>query len=153
MEILLAGTTQRTEAGPDPGVSDGGTGRLELVIPYTNPESTRTALDAAARLAHGLDALVALVAVHVVPFPCPLSRPLVDVEHLRRELLALIGSLSMPVRVSLILARDRELALARILKPRSIVLIATRRRWWRTAEEKLARSLARAGHNVTILVV
>jgi hypothetical protein len=39
------------------------------------------------------------------------------------------------------------------LPPNSLVVIATKRSWWPTAEVKLARALARAGHSVALLGV
>ncbi len=124
---------------------------LRLVVPYTTRELTRSALQGAATLARGLRADLTLLAVQVVPFPCPLNRPTVDPEHLERELQALAKTSSLCTRILVVRARDRETGFSHALAPGSLVLVATKRWWWRTAEEQLARSLARAGHSVALV--
>jgi len=138
-------TTEGTAA------TQAGRGDLRLVIPYTTHELTRGALEGAVKLARGLGADLTLVAVQVVPFPCPLSRPTVDPDHLKRELLTVAKTSSLCTRILVVRARDRETGFSSALAPDSLVLVATKRRWWRTAEEKLARSLARAGHSVALI--
>jgi hypothetical protein len=153
MERLRATTPRRTAVVAGSGGSNDGARQLQLVIPYTTSELTRTALDAAPKLARELDAEATLIAVHVVPFPCPLDRPTVDPDCLRRKLLAVAKSAAIPVRAVLVYARDWETGFQRVLKPGSLILVATNRRVWRTAEEKLARRLALAGHSVAVLSV
>ena len=131
--------------------ADRGLRRLRLVVPYTTSGLTRKALVEAAGLARGLDAELTLVAVQVVPFPCPLSRPTVDPNHLERRLLAIARTSSLCTRILVVRARDREAGFSKMLPPGSLVLLATKRRWWRTTEERLARSLARAGHSVALM--
>ncbi len=135
---------------PGIGAAQAGEG-LRLVVPYTTPELTRRALDCAQELAHGLRAEVTLLAVQLVPFACPLSRPPVDPEHLRRQLMAIAGTSSLCTRILVVRARDREAAFTCMLAAGSLVLVATKRRWWRTAEERLVRCLSRAGHSVALL--
>jgi len=52
-----------------------------------------------------------------------------------------------------VLARSREEGFRYALKPSSIVLVGARKRPWRTAEERLARSLARDGYQVVLMHV
>jgi hypothetical protein len=125
--------------------------QFQLFIPYTTRELAVRALRAALDLGRNLNAQVTLVKVQVVPFPCPLDHPTVDPEHLKRPLAELIESVDMPVQASVILARDREDGFRSALRPGSLVLIAAKRRFWRTAEEKLARRLSRHGHSVALL--
>jgi hypothetical protein len=132
-------------------VTGAGFRRLGFVVPYTTRELTRSALEGAAKLVSGLSADLTLVAVQVVPFPCPLNRPTVDPDHLERELVALARSSALCTRILVVRARDRESGFHRVLAPESVVLLSTKRRWWRTAEERLARSLARAGHSVALM--
>ena len=49
--------------------------------------------------------------------------------------------------------RDWLEAFKKVLEPGSLVILATKKRWWPTREEKLARSLAKAGHQVMLLPV
>ena len=48
---------------------------LEVVVLFTTMAETRSALEAASALAHGLSARVRLLVAQVVPFPLPLSEP------------------------------------------------------------------------------
>ncbi len=124
---------------------------LRLFVPYTTQKLTARALRAAMDLAGGLSVQVSVVAVQVVPFACPLDRPPVAVEHMKRELGELAGNAGMPVQGSVVLARDREDGFRHALKPGSLILIAVRRRPWRTSEEELARRLAKAGYSVAMV--
>jgi len=124
---------------------------LRIVIPCTDHELARAALKAVAEMASDLDATVTLAFVHVVPFPLPLNQPDVEREHLLRSLAELAESSAMPVRVLIVLARDSQTAFRRLVPNGSLVVLATRRRWWRTAEETLARALKRDGHRVVLL--
>lgn len=126
---------------------------LEVVVPYSNPALAAQALGAALELAQGFDAVVTLMAVHVLPYPAPLEYQ----EGIRRRLednlaaVARAGPVSM--RVKLVFARDREDAFLGLLARQSLVVIGTRNRWWRTREERLARKLAAGGHSVALIRV
>ena len=52
--------------------------------------------------------------------------------------------------VRIYLCRDRWQALEQALRPRSVVVIGGRKRWWPTRESRLARRLRRAGHEVIL---
>ena len=81
----------RGEFRIDPGcLSAGGAGsELELVVPYTGPDTTAAALERAAVLTAGLDARVLLVAVHTLPYPVPFVCPSLVHAHLVEQLLEL----------------------------------------------------------------
>src|SRR5664280_3431732 len=61
----------------DPGCLNVGApgGELEVVVPYTGPETTAEALGRVATLTAGLNARVLLVAVHTLPYPLPFVCP------------------------------------------------------------------------------
>lgn len=130
-----------------------GPGELRVFVIHTSAQVTRAALSAVATLARQLDARVTLLAVEIVPFSLPLDRPAVPPSFLEQQLRALSGSIEAQVDVQLVLARDREVGIRRLISPRSLVVVATRKRWWPTWQNKLARSLARAGHSVALLEV
>jgi hypothetical protein len=50
-------------------------------------------------------------------------------------------------------ARDWLEAFRKALEPKSLVILATKKRWWPTRQDKLARALAKAGHQVMLLPV
>jgi len=126
---------------------------LELVVPYTNPALTARALAAAAELAHGFEAAVTLLAVHVLPYPAPLECHEGIRKRLEAELTALARTSPVEMRVKLVFARDRGDAFLGMLKRQSLVVIGTRDRWWRTPEERLARKLTSGGHSVALVKV
>jgi hypothetical protein len=124
-----------------------------LVVPFTNPALTARALAAAAELAQGFEAVVTLMAVHVLPYPAPLECQEGIRKRLEADLAALARTSPVAIRVKLIFARDREAAFLALLKPQSLVVIGTKDRWWRTREERLARRLTAGGHRVAVVKV
>jgi len=132
--------------------SDIATEVLCVVIPYTSPELTRAALRHAAGCTD-LHVHLHLVDIQVVPFPCPLAEPPINREHSLRRLRALFCESRLPGRAAVLYTRDWLEGFRRVLEPGSLILIATRKRWWPTREEKLARSLTKAGHQVMLLPV
>ena len=128
-------------------------GPLQVFVPYASPELAQQALDAAAALAGSLGAQAVLVAVHVVSPLLPLDEPNVSREFLEKKLESVAERSALPARVEIVFAREQETGFRTVLPQGSLVLIATRKHLWRTAEEKLARFLERAGHSVVLLTV
>ena len=125
-------------------------GQLRVFVPYTTPQLTKAALATASALSRRLRASVTLFAVQVVPFPLPIDRPAVPTGWLEQKLL-IIGQEAAAAEVRVVLARDRDTGLQEVLEPRSLVVVASKKHWWPTAETRLARSLARAGHSVALV--
>src|SRR6266850_195426 len=94
-----------------------------------------------------------LIDVHTVPFPCPMECPPVSKEHSERRLLELAQQSRLPGRAHVVYSRDQFEGFLGALQPKSLVLLATKKRWWPTRETKLARFLTQAGHEVMLLVV
>ena len=130
-----------------------GSGALQVFVPYTSPDLARSALAQAVVLTRNLTAQITLFAVHVVPFPVPLDKPNVSEAFLERKLAAVARGAGAAVRVRVAFARDAEYGYHQVLIPNSLVVMASQKRWWPTAEVKLARSLVRAGHSVALLEV
>jgi hypothetical protein len=130
-----------------------GSGELQVFVPYTSPELTRAALEQAAVLTRNLAAHITLFAVHVIPFPLPLNKPGVSAALLEQKVAAVAHEASTQVDIRVVCARDSALGSKQILMPNSLVVMATKKRWWPTAEVKLAGVLARAGHSVALLGV
>lgn len=122
---------------------------LDLVVPFTTPDLTRIALAAANRMGAGLDAVVRVVKVQVVPFPMEPDQSPVYVDFLRRQLEQFQSRL--PITGEIRLARELEPGLRGTLHDDSVVLLATRKRPWRTRTERLAAWLIRAGHKVIVV--
>ena len=125
---------------------------LPVVIPHTSPDLTAAALRSVQPLVTGLEAAVTLMAVQVVPYPLFLDRPDVDPGRLAADLDDLASACDFPVRVVIVVARERTSALQQAIPKGTLVVIPTRpRRWWRTTEKRLAGALRRNGHTVTLL--
>lgn len=123
--------------------------KLDLVVPFTTPELTRAALDAANRMGAGLNAIIRLVRVQVVPFPLELDQSPVYIEFLKDQMAHFQSGL--PVAGEIRLARDFEAGLEGTLGRESVVILATQKRPWRTRNERLAAVLRRAGHKVVLI--
>jgi hypothetical protein len=124
---------------------------LEIVVPYIGSELTGRVMERAAVLAAGLNVALKLVAVYVAPYPADLDCPAATKEHLTSRLTELRERSSLPSSVELVVARDRSEGLRQVLPPGSTVLLGSRRRWWRTPEERLARALTHQGHRVSLI--
>jgi hypothetical protein len=122
---------------------------LDLVIPFTTPRLTRAALEAANRMGAGLEAAVRVLEVQVVPYPLEAGQSPVLVDFLEARMQKL--SSALPVRAEILLTRDFEPALEGALNERSIVVLASPARPWRTRTERLAARLRRAGHTVVMV--
>ncbi len=126
-------------------------GSLEIVVPYTGHEITARVLQAAESMVDGLNAMLKVVAVYVVPFPAELRCPAAVEEHLLTRLAELTRRTGLPTSVQVVVARDRDAGLRHVLRPQSAILLGSARRMWRTREEKLARKLTSEGHQVSLL--
>ena len=139
----------------DPGDLAGDTfaGEIELVVPFTDPETTREVLQRAVGLTAGLNARIMLVAVHTLPYPLPFVCPTATHAFLVDQLLELANGCELPVASEVVLARSREEGFRHALKADSTVIVGAHRRPWRTSEERLAKTLAADGHRVILLHV
>ena len=126
---------------------------LELVVPYTVPTMARAVLARAQGLTVGLNARISLVAVHTVPYATTFGCPSSTHAFLVEQLVELSAECTLPVNAQVVLARSRDEGLQYALKPGSIVLMGSRRRRWRTLEERLARKLADGGNKVVLIYV
>jgi hypothetical protein len=132
------------------GPSDISTSILWVVIPYTMPELTKAALRHAG-VCTDLNVHVSLVDIQIVPFPCPLDQPPIDKEFSDQRLRDLLRESQLRGSTEVLYARDWLEGFRRVLEPTSLVILGTKKRWWRTREEKLASALSKAGHQVMLL--
>jgi hypothetical protein len=126
-------------------------GELELVVPFTDPESTRMVLERVRTLTAGLNVRIMLVAIHSLPYPSAFTCPTATHAFLVDQLLELANACPMPVASQVVLARSREDGFRHALKAESTVLVGTRKHMWRTSEERLAKMLVADGHKVILL--
>ena len=119
----------RGELRIDPGQlgTDAFSGELELVVPYTDPDLARALLRKAAALTAGLQARIALVAVHAVPFPADFRCHASTHAFLVDQLTELAAECPLPVNPQVVLARSREEGFRYALRPESTVLVGSHR--------------------------
>jgi hypothetical protein len=98
-------------------------------------------------MARGLNARVTVLAIRVVPFPEVLdpTRGCPDLS----ELMALAESMGEPITINVVYACNWEAACEHALLRGSLVVIAVRKGWFRSREERMAGWLAQCGHKVT----
>jgi hypothetical protein len=126
---------------------------IEIVVPYTEWALAEGVLKRAAVLTAGLKATIRLIAVHALPYPLPFHCPASAHAHLVEQLVDLASRSPVRVEPQVVLARYHEDGFRHVLKPASVVLIGAHKRLWPTREEKLARTLARDGHQVALLYI
>jgi hypothetical protein len=140
-------TTQR----PERPTSDWTAPRLNISVVFTSVNATLEALRAAGALASRLHARITLVVPEVVPYQLPLDKPPILHDWNGRRFQVLASKSSVETVVRFYLCRDRDEALASVLKPHSLVVIGGKRRWWwTTAEGRLAGRLRKLGHEVIL---
>jgi hypothetical protein len=123
--------------------------KLDISVVFTSVDATLTALKEAGNLASSLGGRITLIVPQIVPYPLPLTSPPVLVDFNERRLRVIANHCRIETRVSIYLCRDPLEILNSVLKPYSLVVVGTRKRWW-TAEKRLAAKLRRAGHEVVI---
>jgi hypothetical protein len=126
---------------------------IEIVVPYTEWSLAEAVLKRAAVLTAGLNVTIRLIAVHVLPYPLPFRCPASVHAHLVEQLVDLASQSPVAIEPQVVLARYQDEGFRHVLKPGSTVLIGAHRHFWRSREEKLAHTLADAGHEVALLHV
>lgn len=137
----------------DPGalLMAGAGGQIEIVVPYTEWEVTAAVLQRAVALTAGLNARISLIAVHTVPYPSTFGCPASVHAYLVEQLVDLAGRCALPVNAQVVLARGLWDGFRHAVPAESMVLLGSRKRFFRTYEERLARMLASHGHKVSLI--
>lgn len=126
---------------------------LELSVIHCEPKLTQAVLRHAVSLTAGLRARIRLVAVHTIPYPADFACPATMHAHLVSQLTEIAECCPLPVTPVVVLARNRAEGIRFALEHASTVLVASRRKLWRTSEERLAHLLAQEGHKVALVHV
>jgi hypothetical protein len=129
-----------------PTATDGQSG-LEVFVIFTDCSGTVAALQRANQLTKKLEARLRLLWPYEMPYTLSLTNPVVPVKILEEQLRALASRVPMNTEGHIYLCRDKLRTLRLVLKPGAIVILGGRKWWW-SAERKLARALKNDGHHV-----
>ena len=121
---------------------------LDIEVIFTSVEGTLVALTRAGKLAENLGARIVLVVPQIVPWPLPLESPPVLLEFQEARFREIASSSPVDIHVHLYLCREPLNILGQVLKPRSLTVVAGRKGFWPTKEQRLTRTLKGMGHEV-----
>jgi len=124
---------------------------LSVFVVFTSTTRTLKALGRAAEIARPFGVGIVILAMQVVPFLLSLDQLPVPFDFIIRRFRKVASRSPWKIRVRAYVCRDQFETLKRILPPNSPIVIGVRKGWWPTHDEKLARRLRRAGHDVTLL--
>lgn len=122
--------------------------RLNVAVVFTSETGTIAALKRAGALADRLAGRITLIVPQIVPYPVPLESPPILLDFSEHQFHEIAEGSPVETAVEIYLCRDRGETVEAVLERRSLVVIGGSKRWWQTAEQRLARRLRRAGHEV-----
>ncbi|TAM81900.1 MAG: hypothetical protein EPN47_10875 [Acidobacteria bacterium] len=134
--------------------SEAGQGVLhEVNVIFTGNGSSRHALRAAGNLARDLGVRLRFIVLRAVPYALPLNKPPVPAEFTERKFKALAEGIEIESHIDVLICncRSRQVALAKILPPDSVVVIGGLEKWWPTKASRLAARLQSEGHEVILV--
>ncbi len=149
--MLIPETLLDAAGYPESPASGHGGSRLDIAVIFTSVKATLAAIRKAGALARSLSARIVLVVPQIVPWPLPLDRSPVLADFSEKRFRDIARESPVDIMVRLYLCRDRREALVAGLKPRSLVVVGGRKRWWPTSEKRQAKLLRRAGHEVIFI--
>ena len=126
---------------------------LNVSVVFTSVNATLAALKAAGDLLGnrpGSLGHITLIVPQFVPYPLPLASHPSMVDFTERRLRVIASDCRVDTRICIYLCRDPLETLKSVLKPHSLVILGSRKRWWPTAEKRLAAKLRHVGHEVIV---
>lgn len=123
--------------------------RLDVVVPFTTLPLTQVALKEADEILGTHRNRVRILRVHELPIYLPADSTAIPIECLRGELLKL--NAEHEFYGELLLTHDVDKSWADLVAPHRVLVIASKRRPWRTRQERFARRMSRLGHKVLVV--
>jgi hypothetical protein len=133
---------------PDLSPVDQSSERLQVNVLYTTHSGTLAALKVASRLGANLGTRPKVLRLYTVPYALPLERPAVPIDFLEEQLRALACESTTQFTARIYLCREPRWTLRELFPPHSVIVLAGRKRWWPTKEQRWARMLKKDGHEV-----
>jgi hypothetical protein len=127
---------------------------LSVTVISTTEKGTVASLRAAKCLAADLDATITLLKMEIVPARFPLYRPPVSLKYTINRQRSIVRQSSVneaDVDLKIRFCRDWSSGLQWVLRRRSLIVIAGKRHWWVSREERLERVLRALGHHVIFI--
>jgi hypothetical protein len=132
------------------GAKGGGYEPLDIVVPYTTPSLTRLALKRAEQLASEIPSRIRVLRMQQVPRPLELSHPAVSLDVIREQTRQTARGIAAE-EIRIYLTRDPDETLLKALRPNSILVIGSKKRWWRTAGVRLRNLCEKKGFPVALV--
>ena len=127
---------------------------LSINVVYTSPDTTIAAMRAAECFAGDLGGSIHIRAMIAAPRQLALDLAFTSVQFLKRLLTDLVermGAMGCEYVLHVYVCRSRIETILRVLRPSSLLVIGGRRRFWPTAERRLAKAAISAGHSVAFV--
>jgi hypothetical protein len=129
---------------------------LSVTVISTTEKGTVASLRAAKWLATDLNATITLLNMEIVPAHFPLYKPPVSLKYTikqQRSMVRQSGVNEADADLKIRFCRDWSSGLQWVLRRRALVVIAGKRHWWVSREERLERILRALGHHVIFIDV
>jgi len=127
--------------------------RPQVNVLYTTRSGTLAALKVASRLGLSLRTCPRVLRVYAVPYTLPLEKPVVPTDFLEEQIRSLARESPTEFTARIYLCREPRWSLRQLFPPHSVIVIAGKKRWWPTKEQRWARLLRKEGHEVIFLDV
>jgi hypothetical protein len=134
--------------GPDLLPANQSGERHQVNVLYTSQSGTLAALKVASRLGLSLRTCPRVLRVYAVPYTVPLEKPVVATDFLEEQIRALARESPTEFTARIYLCREPRWTLRELFPPHSKIVIAGKKRWWPTKEQRWARLLRKEGHEV-----
>jgi len=102
----------------------------------------------ASRLSANLGARPKVLMLYAVPYTLPLEKPVVPTDFLEEQIRSLARESPTEFTARIYLCREPRWTLRELFPPHSVIVVAGKKRWWLTKEQRWARLLRKEGHEV-----
>jgi len=125
---------------------------FEVNVIFTTVESAPCALQVAGNLARDLGVRLRFIVLRTVPYAFPLAQPPVAVAFTEEQFTAIARDARVKSEIDLLICncRDPRLAIAKILKPHSLVVMGAQGQLRSIEPTQLASKLHAEGHEVIL---